>query len=197
MTRTKPPKQKRRKLRRTKFNGIKYKPAYLDKVSRPGSKPSKWNPGLSLAVCFLAAEGYTEKEIATKIDVHEHTINYWKRTKPEFLAALRKGKNEYTNRVESSLVESAVGYSHPDTDIRVVDGEIVVTPIIKHYPPNPTAMIFYLKNRARDRWMDVHKIEGEVFHRHLLDLTDLTDEELDACEVLGLKQLPEHGNGTD
>jgi len=185
MTRTKPPKKK---LKRTLPAGF---------VMNPGSKPAKWNNTMAFRAMFLASLGLLEKEIALALDVHEHTINYWKRTKSEFLEALQKGKLEYTNRVESSLIESAVGYSHPDTDIRVVDGKIVMTPIIKHYPPNATAQIFYLKNRARDRWMDVHKIEGSVQHTHQLDLTNLSMDQLSALESIGLVELPEHGSDTD
>ena len=195
MKRTKPPKQK---MVRSKFNGVEYKPSYLEKVLNPGSMPGKWNKSMAALAMFFASEGLTEKEISIKLNVHEHTINYWKRTKPEFLESLRKGKLVYTLRVERSLIESAVGYSHPDNDIRVVDGEIVITPITKHYPPNVTAQIFYLKNRARDRWMDVHKIEGQVNHNHLLDLTNKTNEELQILKTIGLVELPEHdGSDTD
>ena len=195
MKRTKPPKQK---MVRSKFNGIAYKPSYLEKVVNPGSMPGKWNKSMGALAMFFASEGLTEKEISVKLNVHECTISYWKRTKPEFLESLQKGKLVYTLRVERSLIESAVGYSHPDNDIRVVDGEIVITPITKHYPPNVTAQIFYLKNRARDRWMDVHKFEGQINHNHLLDLTNKTNEELQILKTIGLVELPEHdGSDTD
>ena len=184
MVRTKPHKPK--KLKRVK--------PPTGHVKNPGSKPVKWNPSMALFAMFFASEGYTEKEIATKLDVHEHTINYWKRTKPTFLEALKKGKDHYTDRVEQSLIENAVGYTHPAIHFSVIDDTVVETSYLKHYPPNVTAQIFYLKNRARDRWMDVHKIEGEVNHRHVLDLTNCSDEQLDALETIGLtKELPEHG----
>jgi len=197
MTRTKPPGQKRRKLRRTKFNGIKYKPSYLDKVARPGSMPRKWEPGLALAVCFLAAEGYTEKEIAEKIDVHLHTINYWKRHKLDFKEALEKGKQQYEERVEQSLRESAVGYSHPAIYFSNHEGVVTQTPYTKHYPPNVAAIKFYLTNRARNRWADIQQIDGVMLHKHQLDLTNLSMDQLSALESIGLVELPEHGSDTD
>ena len=166
-------------------------------VLNPGSKPVKWDKSMIAMAMFFAAEGLTEKEMALELKVHICTIEYWKTHKPEFLEALQKGKLVYTKRVEQSLLESAVGYSHPDTHFAVIDGKVVQTPIIKHYPPNVTAQIFYLKNRARDRWMDVHKFEGQINHRHLLDLTNLSDKELRVLQKVGLTELPEHGSNSN
>ena len=185
MTRSKPPKQKPKRTLPAGF------------VMNPGSKPPKWNSSMAALAMFFASEGRTEKEIALKLNVHEHTVNYWKRTKPDFLESLQKGQLEYTLRVEQSLLESAVGYSHPDTHFAVIDGRVVATPYVKHYAPNVTAQIFYLKNRARARWMDVHKIEGHVQHNHILDLTNKTDKELQVLRTIGLVELPEHGSNTD
>ncbi len=184
-------------MRRTKFNGKKYSLRYLDIVTDPGSKPRKWNKRMMFWAATLAALGYTERQIAVRLNVHVETINYWKQTKPEFLAALAEGKDFYTDRVETALIERATGYSHPDTHIAVSEGRVIKTDVIKHYPPDPTSMIFYLKNRARNRWMDVHKIEGHVQHRHVLDLTNKTNEELQVLKTIGLVELPEHGSNAD
>ncbi len=159
-----------------------------------GKPPNKWNERIAYRVMFLASIGLTEKQISIALDIHLHSISYWKRTKPEFLEALQKGKSEYTDRVEQSLVECATGYSHPAIHFAVIDGKVVQTPYTKHYTPSDTAMIFYLKNRARDRWQDVHKIEGAIQHRHILDLTNLSIEELKVLEKVGLKELPAHGD---
>ncbi len=39
-----------------------------------------------------------------------------------------------------------------------------MVPTIKHYPPDTTACIFWLKNRQRDKWRDRldHEHSGEV-----------------------------------
>ncbi|MBU2177631.1 MAG: hypothetical protein KJ556_21270 [Gammaproteobacteria bacterium] len=185
-------------MHRTKFKGKPHGPYYLRDVKNPESRPAKWDASMIFRVMFLARLGLTEKEIAIAVNVHEHTIYYWKRTKPDLLAALEEGKAEYTERVEKGLLESAVGYSHPDVHIAVTKhGEVIKTPITKHYPPNVTAAIFYLKNRAANRWMDVHRIEGAVQHRHTLDLTNLSTEQLDALETIGITELSEHGSDSD
>ena len=42
----------------------------------------------------------------------------------------------------------------------MIDGEIVRTTVRRHYPPDVTACIFWLKNRQREHWRD--KVETGV-----------------------------------
>ncbi len=184
-------------MRRTKFNGKKYSLRYLDNITHPGSKPVKWNASMITRAYFLATEGFTQNKIAIALDIHIETIYYWKTTKPEFEEALEKGRAQYTYQVEQSLVESATGYSHPAIHFSNNEGVVTQTPYIKHYPPNVLAQKFYLTNRAPNRWMDIHKIEGHVQHRHVLDLTNKTNEELQVLKTIGLVELPEHGSNAD
>ena len=185
MIRSKPPKQKPKRTLPVGF------------VMNLGSKPVKWDKTMIFRALFLANLGLTEKEIAIAVDVHEHTIYYWKRTKPAFFDALQKGKQEYTNRVEKGLVESSVGYTHPAIHFSNHEGMVTQTPYIKHYPPNVAAMKFYLTNRAKDRWADIQQIDGIVQHKHSLDLTNLSTTQLNALETIGVVELPEHGNDTN
>ena len=60
----------------------------------------------------------------------------------------------------SKLFHRATGYEHPEDDIKSVNGEIVITPTVKHYPPDTTAAIFWLKNRRPDLWRD--KVESAL-----------------------------------
>ena len=53
----------------------------------------------------------------------------------------------------------SMGYEHDETDIRVVDKEIVMTPIRKIYPPDTTAAIFWLKNRRPEQWRETKAVE--------------------------------------
>jgi len=155
-------------------------------------KPVKWNKDRIRQAYLLAVLfGATDVQIAKVMGVSEHTITYWKRTKPEFLEALNKGKLTKDQQVERSLFERAVGYSHPDIDIRVVDHEIVKTPITKHYPPSEVACIFWLKNRQRQKWADVQKSQIDIHHTHI-DLTEFTREQLELMESVGMKLLPDH-----
>lgn len=125
-----------------------------------GGRPSKYDPAKTPEQAYkLCLLGATDKELADFFGVAESTLNKWKVDYPEFSEALNRGKVEADARVAQSLYHRALGYEHPDTDIRVVNGEIVITPTIKRYPPDTAAAIFWLKNRQRGKWRD--KIEHD------------------------------------
>ena len=132
----------------------------LKKKKHAGGRPTKYKPEYAEQAYKLAREGFTDKKIAGFFKVRERTINNWKKDHAEFFQALKKGKDEFDSDViEKSLAKRASGYSHPDVHISNYQGKITVTPIIKHYPPDPTSMIFWLKNRLPDRWRDKQKVE--------------------------------------
>ena len=112
----------------------------------------------------LAKLGLTDQEMANFWGVSKMTVDTWKNKHPEFLEALTIGKQDADSRVAESLYHRAVGYSHDDVDIRTVSvgngrSEIVQTPIVKHFPPDTTACIFWLKNRQPKLWRDVWRTE--------------------------------------
>ena len=102
----------------------------------------------------LARLGATDVDLADAFEVSEVTINNWKKAHPAFSLALKRGKAFADAEVADKLFQRAVGYSHPDVHVSNYQGEITLTPITKHYPPDPTSMIFWLKNRRPDLWRD-------------------------------------------
>jgi hypothetical protein len=99
--------------------------------------------------------------------------------------------------VAHSLYRSAIGYSHPAVKFVVVNNEVQELHYVEHYPPNPTAMIFWLKNRQPGLWRDhrrdddgqqgnnqapgsVTKLESRVIDAEFRDITDAV---LDAAGV--------------
>lgn len=123
-------------------------------------RPSKFRPEFIEQSRKLAMLGLTDAEMAQVFDVSEQTLNAWKKEKPGFLESLKSGKVIADAEVTASLFHRATGYEHPEDDIRVVNGEIVITPTIKHYPPDPTSMIFWLKNRQPDKWREKREDKG-------------------------------------
>ena len=103
--------------------------------------------------------GATDKQIADFFEVDERTINRWKHDFPDFCQSLKAGKLIADATVASSLYHRANGYSHPETQFFQHKGTIIAQDTIKHYPPDTTAGIFWLKNRQRALWRD--KPEGE------------------------------------
>jgi len=68
------------------------------------------------------------------------------------------GVDTFNPRVERALAERAIGFfvtlreevRDPET------GKVLVPAQRQYFPPDPTSMIFFLKNRMRDKYKDVH-----------------------------------------
>jgi hypothetical protein len=100
----------------------------------------------------LALVGFSENLIANSLGISGGTFNNWKNEHEEILNALREGREEADGAVAASLFQRALGYSHPDVDIKMYKGDIIETPIIKHYPPDTQAAIKWLENRQHAKW---------------------------------------------
>lgn len=113
-----------------------------------------------LAFNIMKVYGSTDKQLAEFLGVSDTTLYDWKVRHPAFAQAVHDGKDYFdTHCVKNALLERALGYSHETVDIKVVNGEIVETPVIKHYPPDTTAATFWLKNRDRSNWKDKQDVE--------------------------------------
>lgn len=119
----------------------KYKPEYADQARK---------------YCLLGA---TDKQLADFFEVAVDTIHEWKSVYEEFSDSIKKGKDQADANVAERLYNRAMGFEHDDVDIKVVAGEIVQTPIRKIYAPDPTAAIFWLKNRQKANWRDKQDVE--------------------------------------
>jgi DNA-binding transcriptional regulator YiaG len=119
----------------------------------------KWDLRFIAMARQMAKARLIDEEIAEVLGVSVVTLNKWKHKYKAFGLALKKGKESADKQVERSLFERATGYSHPDVDIRTVSvgngqSEIIQTPTMKHYPPDTTAAIFWLKNRKAKDWRE-------------------------------------------
>lgn len=122
-------------------------------------RPSKYKEHYADQARKLCLLGATDKELADFFETSEQTINAWKTAHPDFLESVKKGKTQADAEVADRLYQRALGFEHQDLDIRVVHGVIVKTPIQKVYAPDPTAAIFWLKNRQKHAWRDTNSIE--------------------------------------
>lgn len=127
-------------------------------------RPTAYKPEYAEQVGKLCKLGATDKELAEFFDVSEQTINAWKKEQPAFLESLKSGKTLADAEVAAKLYHRAIGYEHPDTHVSNYQGEVTLTPLTKHYAPDPVAAIFWLKNRQRGKWMDKveHAHSGDV-----------------------------------
>lgn len=131
-----------------------------------GGRPSKFDKIDMDLVKKLAEYGHKDKFIHNFFGVCESTWNNWKQQHPEFLASLKCWKDKADEEVNKALFERAKGYTAIETKVFQYNGEIITQDIEKHYPPDPTAIIFWLKNRQPDMWRDV---KSETHNHHLND----------------------------
>jgi uncharacterized protein YjcR len=151
-------------------------------------RPSKYKEEYNQQAYKLCLLGATDKELADFFGVTESTLNLWKQEHKAFSESLKSGKIEADAVVASKLYHRAKGYEHEDIQFATFQGEITdQVKYIKHYPPDTTAAIFWLKNRQRDKWRDRQEIESNNTNLNLnKDISDLSDEELEA-ELKSLK----------
>lgn len=110
-------------------------------------------------LCLLGA---TNDDLARFFEVSVSSIVKWILEFNEFSTAVKNGREVADANVANRLYERATGYSHPDTDIRVIENQIVKTEVMKHYPPDTAAAFIWLKNRAPHRWRDRVEVEENV-----------------------------------
>jgi len=128
---------------------------------------SKYDPDTTPTQAYeYARDGMLNEEIAKKLGIAVQTLYDWIKRYPELDDAIKDGKRPVDIEVEQALLRSAVGY-----EVDYVEEELdAANKVIKskrgatHVKPNPTSLIFWLKNRRPDKWRDKQDIEhsGEI-----------------------------------
>jgi hypothetical protein len=138
--------------------------------------------------------GATDVELADLFGVNTKTIHNWMSKHKEFAEAVRTGMLQvFSPRVVRSLAQRAIGYAIDTEEAKVMrDGSVIRYGLRKHYPPDVTACIFWLKNRDPENWRDVQ--DHILKHQNLDKLTsrELLDEIRQEAAELGIlpEQLP-------
>ena len=117
-------------------------------------RPSAYKPEFCEIAYKLCLLGMTNDELAQYFHVATSTIDKWIAEIQEFSGSLKKGREIADSNVTDRLYQRAMGYSHPEDKVFLHEGQPVVVPTVKHYPPDPVSAIFWLKNRQRKRWRD-------------------------------------------
>ena len=121
--------------------------------------PTKYNKMFPNQAKVLASKGFTEMDLAQAFMVCKATITNWKKEHPEFLASINEGREMMDANVEKALIHRAMGYSHKEDKVFCSEGQIITKEVVKHYPPDPTSIIFWLKNRKPNEWRDKRDID--------------------------------------
>jgi hypothetical protein len=142
-----------------------------------GGRPSSYRDVYAEQAAKLTKLGAKDSELSDFFGVSEKTLNTWKKKYPEFLQSIKSGKILADAEIAHSLYHRAKGFEHEDLDLRVIGGKLRKTKIVKHYPPDTTAGIFWLKNRQPDKWRDVTKMEMTGRNGGPIETHELSDAE--------------------
>jgi hypothetical protein len=163
-------------------------------------RPSSYSPDFVEQAFQLCLLGATDAALAAHFGVAESTLYAWKHEYPEFSEAIKKGKLPADAEIANALFNRAKGMDYDEEvpiklkEVEYSDGKRVketerveVVVVRKVVPPDPTSMIFWLKNRKPDQWRDKQSVEhsGGVLHalatlphHEVARLLKLPDEEL-------------------
>lgn len=124
-------------------------------------RPSKYDTIDLNKLRQMAEIGLTDVQMSKLLNISRESLSKYKKRK-EFFDTLKKGKAVSDEKVERSLFERACGYEHEEDKVFCHDGKIITCRVIKHYPPDPVSMIFWLKNRKPEQWKDKQTVEHDV-----------------------------------
>ena len=116
-------------------------------------RPTKFTPLIEQQVTLLMQEGWLDAKICKLIGVSNVTLCAWKKNNSDFLKTVKLDKEKADRDIVVSLRDRALGYSHEEEKVFCnAYGEITTYKTTKHYPPDPTSIIFWLCNRHPDKW---------------------------------------------
>jgi len=111
-----------------------------------------------LLVRKWARDGLTEEQICKNLGISKSTMNEYKKQHPDFLNALKRGKEVIITEIENALIKRALGYDFEEikTSIRMIGGKETkyTEKTRKHIPPDVGACAILLKNKDRGNWSD-------------------------------------------
>ena len=127
---------------------------------KPTGRPTAYKPEYDEQAYKLCLLGATDAKMADFFNVTEQTVNNWKNDFPSFFESLKNGKANADAAVAASLYGRALGSSHPEERIVTSSQGSETVEVTKYHPPDTTACIFWLKNRAPEQWRDKQEIES-------------------------------------
>jgi Helix-turn-helix domain len=126
----------------------------------PAGRPTSYDPADLPKLKELAEAGATNEELADYLGVSIRSIYRWRNENKEFRHAIKISKESADGRIEESLYKRAFGFEHESVKIFCnKDGEVTQVPYKEYVPPDPTSMIFWLKNRKPKEWRDKSEVE--------------------------------------
>ncbi|MDE8070159.1 hypothetical protein PT101_08170 [Erysipelothrix rhusiopathiae] len=146
-------------------------------MSNKRGKYAKWLEPKNLMLLESWARKISNEQIAANIGIAPKTLYAWMNKYPKIREAIERGKEVLVSEIENALVKRALGFTEEVKRAKVTkDGDVVRYTEEVYYPPDPTSLIFALKNFDPEHWRDKHSYEhsGEINN----PFANLTTEEL-------------------
>lgn len=149
---------------------------------------AKFNKKLVEQICKLvSSDSYTVDEICQQVGINRTTYFRWLRENNTFATAIKSAQQRFHENLiaeaKRSLMKKIRGYEAEE--VKTVYGRKdenggpkikEQTRIKKHVPPDTTAIIFTLVNRAPEDWKNKQELSGKIDIEG--KLTSMTDEQL-------------------
>lgn len=101
-------------------------------------------------------DGLTEQQIAKNLGISRTTLNDYKDRYPDFLDAIKRGKEVNITELENSLVKRAMGYYYEEVKTYIKEDSQGTTTYTektrKHQPADVGACAILLKNKAPEKY---------------------------------------------
>jgi len=127
-----------------------------------GGRPTRYDPDIMPnAARLMCQRGAIMSELANVFRVSRRTIHYWMNQHQEFHDAVQVGVAAFNARVERALAERAIGFFVTiKEEVRDEQGKVIQREQRQYFPPDTRAIIFFLKNIMKDKYRDVHNVDG-------------------------------------
>lgn len=135
-----------------------------------GKKVTDYRPEYAqLAAIVVSVYGSTPLELATVFGVKASHIAMWINRHADFRDAIENATKNCNIRVMERLFRQCMGYK-VKTERLFYDGragEVIKGTYTENVKPDTTAMVFWLKNRMPDKWVD--KVAAQMDGKGLAD----------------------------
>lgn len=128
-------------------------------VTNDRGRPSEYQPEYAEQAYRLMLLGMTRSQVAQFFEVAEATIYNWCNEYPDFLESIRRGAALADAEVAEALYRRAIGVVLPETHVSNYQGDVTLTNLHRHYPPDTQAARMWLKNRQPELWKDKVEVE--------------------------------------
>ena len=133
-----------------------------NKGGRPSLYDTVWQDRL-IEVEGWARDGLTNEQIGYNMAINITTFYRWQQNYTEFRESLKESKEIADRHVENSLYIKARGTKSIVNKVKILnDGTQIPYKEEVIYPPDTTAIIFWLKNRKSAEWRDKKEVDVTV-----------------------------------